>query len=410
MSLIAKEGDSLVRNQSMRSVLWVANKDGDLREALRLADHAPLHIIACHDAAAAKAALLQQPIDLAVVDLGLSSDNPLFSAGLIRHMTSHFPDTVVVAKADEVGKPLANLVQQAGAVSLHANPLTKRKVSGILHKHLVQGQSLPKQRRGGRGDYVQRLDDFLAQEQIQAFLQPIVDIDESPTHITACHGLEALARPPGHLPFWNPGFLFTYASLQEQFLAVDLKCAAAALESGRYIPEETKLFINLQPRSLIAARLVPEITALVREFDMDPRRIVVELTEQQAFINPSVIIDTLAKLRRQGFQVALDDFGEGFSNLQFVQNIKPDYLKLSGSFCRDLHVDRHKQIIVRTVVQMARELRIHTIIEQVEKQEELEQARKLGIAYAQGYLFARPMPPQQLATIFPNRPMVPVIH
>ncbi len=410
MSLVTKEGDPLVHNHPMRSVLWVANKASDLQGALRLADHAPLHIIACHDASAAKAALLQQPIDLAVVDLDLSSDSPLFSAGLIRHMTSHFPDTVVVAKADAVGKPLTNLVRQSGGVSLYPNPLTKRKIASIFHKHLAHRLSTKQQRQGGRSDYVQRLDDFLAEEQIQAFLQPIVDIHESPTHISTCHGLEALARPPGHLPFWNPGFLFTYASLQEQFLAVDLKCAAAALESGRYVPQETKLFINLQPRSLISARLAPELIALVRKFDIDPKRIVLELTEQQAFINPGVIIETLTKLRQQGFQVALDDFGEGFSNLQFVQNIKPDYLKLSGSFCRDLHTDRHKQIIVRTVVQMARDLQIHTVIEQVEKQEELEQARKLGITYAQGYLFARPMPAQQLATILPERPAMPVVH
>ena len=135
--------------------------------------------------------------------------------------------------------------------------------------------------------------------------------------------------------------------------------------------------------------------------NVEVRNIVLELTEHQAFINPSLIVATLSQLRKQGFRVALDDFGEGFSNLQFVQAIKPDYLKLSGSFCRGLPTDRHKQIIVQTVVQMARQLSIQTVLEHVETEQELHYARKLGIDYAQGYLFAAALAPDKLKEALP---------
>lgn len=391
----------------VKSVLWTANRVQELREVVQVAQRYPVHVIACHDAAAAKSILLQQPIDLAIVHVCDSSKHVPPGVSLIHHMTSHFPDTIVVARAHPITEDLRKQVRSIAEVPIYdARCRVQDSFVQIATNHLAGFDA--QQQHAGKGDYVQPLADFLSQEKIRAFLQPIVSIHQTPGHITQCHGLEALARPPEHLPFWHPGFLFAYSCLQEQFLLTDLKCIEAAFLaisqlSGCHerLVHMPKLFVNLHPRSLIAPQFAPTLLKLVKQFGLDPARIVLELTEQQAFINPTVIVATLSQLRKRGFQVALDDFGEGFSNLQFVQAIKPDYLKLSGSFCHDLSTDRHKQIIVQTVVQMAKQLSIATVLEQVETHEELHHARRLGIDYAQGYLFCEGLAPEKLKVALP---------
>ena len=95
-------------------------------------------------------------------------------------------------------------------------------------------------------------------------------------------------------------------------------------------------------------------------------------------------------LRDRGFGIALDDYGVGFANLQLVQDLKPDYIKMSGYFCRDIHLDPFKQEIVRSTAQMADQLRIPTILENIETADELQEVQGLGVTYGQGYYFSKP--------------------
>jgi EAL domain-containing protein (putative c-di-GMP-specific phosphodiesterase class I) len=136
----------------------------------------------------------------------------------------------------------------------------------------------------------------------------------------------------------------------------------------------------------------PVITDLVAEAGFKNHEIVFELTEQQTIVNPQAFAKTLGRLREQGFQIALDDYGVGFANLRLVQDLRPEYLKLSGYFCRDVHKDPFKQMIVKATGDMCRTLGIPVILESVETADELEVVRSLQIDYGQGYYFARPAP------------------
>jgi EAL domain-containing protein (putative c-di-GMP-specific phosphodiesterase class I) len=138
------------------------------------------------------------------------------------------------------------------------------------------------------------------------------------------------------------------------------------------------------------------VSDLVSKAGFKNSEIVFELTEQQTIVNPQAFANTLGKLRKEGFQCALDDYGVGFANLRLVQDLRPEYLKLSGYFCRDVHLDPFKQMIVRSTGDMCRSLGIPIILESVETAEELDVVKSLGIAYGQGYFFARPAPAQDL--------------
>jgi EAL domain-containing protein (putative c-di-GMP-specific phosphodiesterase class I) len=110
----------------------------------------------------------------------------------------------------------------------------------------------------------------------------------------------------------------------------------------------------------------------------------------------------LLALRGRGFGLAIDDYGEGFSNLQLVLDLEPGYLKLSRLFTRGLDTDERRRTIVELTARMASRLGMTTILEGVESAAEADLARALGVDCAQGYHIARPARAEDLARAFPH--------
>jgi EAL domain-containing protein (putative c-di-GMP-specific phosphodiesterase class I) len=291
------------------------------------------------------------------------------------------------------------LGRAVGAVAVLEKPIDLRRLRRYVH-----GENGPPPSEGeGVVAEVDLLDDFLATGAISAVLQPIVEI--APAGMTGsgppfiAHGFESLARAPKTTPLKNPEILFAYASRKERLFETDHMCIKSALlEAKKLGLGGAKLFINSQPRSLTNPEFAPIVADLVAAAGFKNSDIVFELTEQQTIVNPQAFAKTLGKLRAQGFQCALDDYGVGFANLRLVQDLRPEYLKLSGYFCRDLHLDPFKQLIVRSTGDMCRLLGIPIILESVETAEELEVVRSLGIQFGQGYYFARPAPADDYLT------------
>ncbi|HEY1097308.1 MAG TPA: EAL domain-containing protein, partial [Myxococcota bacterium] len=263
----------------------------------------------------------------------------------------------------------------------------------------VHGENgLPADATEGAVAEVDLLDDFLATGAIRSVLQPIVEVAAGgAARVDApfrAHAWESLARAPASTPLRNPEILFSYASRKERLWETDLLCIKAALVEATRLKLQgvSRLFINTQPRSMTNPSFAPVVLDLVKEAGFDNSEIVFELTEQQTIVNPQAFAKTLGKLRDQGFQIALDDYGVGFANLRLVQDLRPEYLKLSGYFCRDVHKDPFTQMIVKATGEMCHTLGIPVILESVETADELEVVRSLQIDYGQGYFFARPAP------------------
>jgi EAL domain-containing protein (putative c-di-GMP-specific phosphodiesterase class I) len=164
-----------------------------------------------------------------------------------------------------------------------------------------------------------------------------------------------------------------------------------------HLGDRVTTFLNVQPRSLTNPEFAARLCDEVRVVGMAEKNIVLELTEQQTIVNPSAFASTLQRLRERGFRIALDDFGEGSSNLNLFQDLHPDFLKISGTFCRGLAHDPFKQIIVQSTAEMAARAGTATVMEAVETAEDAEVLRLLGIDYAQGYFFLKPLPGRELA-------------
>ena len=152
------------------------------------------------------------------------------------------------------------------------------------------------------------------------------------------------------------------------------------------------LFVNLSPKALIVGEYISQVRRLAEDFGIIPSRIVFEITERETVSNLSLLEKFVLDLKLQGFSFAIDDFGSGFSSFQYIKRFPVDYIKIEGEFIRNMVHDEVYLAFVKSIVTLAKELRIKTIAEYVEDGEVLEAVNRLGIDYAQGYHVSRPSP------------------
>jgi EAL domain-containing protein (putative c-di-GMP-specific phosphodiesterase class I) len=131
-------------------------------------------------------------------------------------------------------------------------------------------------------------------------------------------------------------------------------------------------------------------------------RIVFEITESEAIRNPSAASRLVDELKAQGFGIALDDFGTGLATFEYLKRFPLDYLKIDGSFIRNLTTNPIDEEIVMSTVRVARRLKLRTIAEHVHSEPVFERLRELGVDHLQGDLFGRPQPIDTLFERYPE--------
>ena len=129
---------------------------------------------------------------------------------------------------------------------------------------------------------------------------------------------------------------------------------------------------------------------------MDPGRLVFEITETAAIANMDLARAFAERLRKLGCRFALDDFGAGFSSFYYLKHLPLDYVKIDGDFIRNLAGSVTDQLVVKSIVDIARGMGMKTIAEFVETAEIVEMLREKGVDYSQGYHHGRPEPMRQL--------------
>ena len=154
--------------------------------------------------------------------------------------------------------------------------------------------------------------------------------------------------------------------------------------------------LNVAPAQLQRGELQSTIATLLKTHGLRPEMIQLEMTERAVFDSHVPAgdnrQDTMARLRDLGIKIAIDDFGTGYSSLSYLKNWRVDALKIDRSFVRDLVTDSSDLAIVSAIIAIARHLHIQVIAEGIEGYQQAEILRRLGCAVGQGFLFARPMP------------------
>ncbi|MEO3742117.1 EAL domain-containing protein [Plantactinospora sp. B5E13] len=176
------------------------------------------------------------------------------------------------------------------------------------------------------------------------------------------------------------------------------KALAVAADWARH-GLDVPISINLSARSLLDPRLPAEVAESLRRHQVPPHRLVLEITETVVMSELEVIDEVLSALRQMGVQLAVDDFGTGFSSLAFLTRISVDELKVDRSFVMKMAESPEAAAIVRTTVDLARYLGLRVVAEGVETADQRAALAELGCTAAQGYHFFRPMPSDKIVAV-----------
>jgi diguanylate cyclase (GGDEF)-like protein/PAS domain S-box-containing protein len=250
----------------------------------------------------------------------------------------------------------------------------------------------------------------LSSRQLDVHYQPIVDIETN--RVVA---LEALLRwkHPNHGYVRPERFV---AIAEEAGLIVpigDFVLQRAVEDAVRWRQSGGTLVpvaFNVSAVQLQRSNLAESIARITGQHGLDPALLQVELTESAVFERREsrgreASQDAVAALRELGVRIAIDDFGTGYSSLSYLKRWRVDTLKIDRSFVRDLVTDLSDLAIVSAIIAMARHLHIEVVGEGIEGWQQLEKLRQLGCTYAQGFLFARPMPASECARYLSGQPL-----
>ncbi len=213
--------------------------------------------------------------------------------------------------------------------------------------------------------------------------QPIVDIREQ-----TIMAYEALVRPQ-HDCFAHPGELFQAAEQSGHMRALNRILRLLCVEPLTELDNSKRLFINLHPTDLFDPVLLAGEPALLSQ----AHRIVFEVTEVAEIRSFDKARESLQVLRERGFGVAVDDFGAGYSGLNNLALLNPDFVKLDMALVREVDKNPRLARLVSHIIDYTRDEKIRVIAEGVETESEYQAVKELGVELIQGYYFARPSPP-----------------
>lgn len=204
-------------------------------------------------------------------------------------------------------------------------------------------------------------------------------------------GYEALTRCPKESRFDGPLALFRYADNEGYAFALDRRARENAIRSCPLLGLRQKMFLNVNAGIMKDPRFVSGQTVQwLAERGLHPSQIVFELTERSSIDDFEEAKKILAHYRSQGYEIAIDDAGAGYSSLQSIVELRPDYIKLDKSLVQRADEDDIRRYMLGTFVRFAKRMNIRIVAEGIERPEELRLIRSLGIDFGQGYLIGRP--------------------
>lgn len=222
--------------------------------------------------------------------------------------------------------------------------------------------------------------------QFISFLQPIVE-----TGSGSVYGYESLLRTNEEAAI-PPGRLFDTAQKLGMHSYLDKQARESAIVARKeHIQDGQKSFINFLPSTIYNPEFCLRHTFnIIEKYDVNPDDLVFEVVETEKIEDVDHLKKVLNVYKREGIKVALDDVGAGFSTIEMLEQLKPDYIKIDRSYVSFCDQDEEKQAFINRALHTASNLGIKTLAEGIERKEEYDYCREAGIPLAQGYFFGKP--------------------
>ncbi|MFB9278051.1 EAL domain-containing protein [Cohnella cellulosilytica] len=307
----------------------------------------------------------------------------------LRAMAKRVREAIAAESVGKAGQPSATSGQKErgiGYASLQG--LGTGRIKDVVYDGVVKAAERIRESLSGQREWELRceLERLLAESSIKSVYQPIVRLGDSKVF-----GYEALTRCPEGSLFDGPLALFRFAEKNQMALALDRLARETAIRHSPALAAVQKIFINVTMSIINDPHFVSGQTVRwLSERGMFPGQVVFELTERSSIDDFDAAKKILAHYRSQGYEIAIDDAGAGYSSLQSIVELNPDYIKVDRSLVSLADKDEMKKHMLRTFVRFAKKMNIRTVAEGIERPEELRLLRAMGFDYAQGYLIGRP--------------------
>jgi diguanylate cyclase (GGDEF)-like protein len=236
----------------------------------------------------------------------------------------------------------------------------------------------------------------LERDEFRLHFQPKVELASG--RVT---GVEALLRWEGRdLVTVAPNDFIPIAEESGLILPIgDWALRTACAEVKRWHDEGLaglRLAVNLSSRQFRHKRLVASIASILEETGFDATCLEFEITESVLMDLDNEVSEVLGKIKDMGISISIDDFGTGYSSLSYLKRFPIDTLKIDRSFVRDVPADLDDVAIVRAIIAMARSLRMRTVAEGVEQEDQMRFLRAEGCGEMQGFFYSRPLPSEEI--------------
>lgn len=300
------------------------------------------------------------------------------------------------------GAPVPNLVMKHGIFYVNQNRkltvqamydrarLAMESIKNVYGVYCAVYDDKIRQELMTQKQVLDNMEEALKEGQFKVYYQPKHNI-----HTNSTGGAEALVRwIHPEMGFMNPG-VFIPLFEQNGFIremdayvleAVCRDFAQWKAEGRKVVP----ISVNLSRRDFDKENLAERIIGIVDSYGIEHELIHFELTESAFVENPTQIIKTIGKLHDSGFIIELDDFGTGYSSLTTLNSINLDVIKLDISLIRDDRADNENNVL-EFVMQLTRMMKMQTVQEGVETEEQAERVKNLGCDYIQGYYYSKPL-------------------
>ena len=378
LNVLVVEDDEFQRRMSVNmlrsiGVAWAtgASNGREALEAIRVANGNPVHIALC--------------------DLNMPEMDGM---AFLRHLAQEDHNVAIIIVSALDAKLLSSVVRMTRMYGIRLlGAVEKPILHGQLKELLEKYEHLPPVRAAALSPHRFTLHEVLRgvrARQFEPWFQAQVDLGTG-----GLVGAEALAR------WMHPeqGIVGPYAfvPMLEQTRQIDeltfqmIEKAAAACRVFHESGFDISVSVNLSLASLDDPALADQITRVVRRAGIEPRHLMLEITESAAMTDVAHALENLARLCMNGFPLSIDDFGTGYASLQQLTRVAFSELKIDQSFVRDASESEALRIVVQSSVEMARRLRVKSVAEGVETQKDWDAVKSVGCDTAQGYFIARPM-------------------
>lgn len=308
---------------------------------------------------------------------------------------------------DTLGQPFAFLQQKmfvTTSIGISMFPDDGQDISTLM-KHADSAMFRAKENRNDYCFYVQGMEDEIARrmelerelrhaigaKQLVLFYQPQIDLSNgeimgAEALIRWQHPVHGLVPPDTFIP------LAEESGLINQVSDWVLEDACQQLKRWNDAGHNLKVAVNMSSKDIQVDGFNEKLRHMIEQYDIAPNRLELEITESTLMENPEELEGELNAMREMGLTLAIDDFGSGFSSLNYLKRLPVDVLKIDRMFIRDLDTDENDMAIVTGVVALASSMGLETVAEGVETIEQYHILQKLGCDTCQGYYFSKPLP------------------